>query len=208
MSKASARVAILLGMVTAASSIVLTVSLRRFTDSSVPFWDGLTAALSLTTQYMLSRKQLENWSVWMTADLIYIGFYCYKSLYLTGALFYRCTLSAVLRHVHWRVFGLVQVSGVASRACSARGDGAVIRGLVIGKFHPPHRSHKFLIETALAQVDCLEVPICVRPEQTISGELRLRSGCRKSIPPLLCGLSMIQAKTTIPSSGRNIPFRF
>ena len=48
------------------------------------------------------------------------------------------------------------------------------RGLVIGKFYPPHRGHKFLIDTALAVVDHLDVLICVRPEQTISGELRVQ----------------------------------
>ena len=48
------------------------------------------------------------------------------------------------------------------------------RGLVIGKFYPPHRGHRFLIDTALAQVDHLDVLICVRPEQTIPGELRAR----------------------------------
>lgn len=42
----------------------------------------MTTALSLTAQYMLSRKLLENWWVWLTADVIYIGLYCYKSLYL------------------------------------------------------------------------------------------------------------------------------
>lgn len=46
------------------------------------------------------------------------------------------------------------------------------RGLVVGKFYPPHRGHKFLIETALAQVDHLDVLVCARPEQTISRELR------------------------------------
>jgi len=50
----------------------------------------------------------------------------------------------------------------------------VTRGLVIGKFYPPHRGHKFLIDTALAQVDHLDVLICVRPEQTISGDLRVQ----------------------------------
>jgi HTH-type transcriptional repressor of NAD biosynthesis genes len=45
-------------------------------------------------------------------------------------------------------------------------------GLIIGKFYPPHGGHQFLIETALAQVDLLNVVICERPDQTISGELR------------------------------------
>jgi HTH-type transcriptional repressor of NAD biosynthesis genes len=46
------------------------------------------------------------------------------------------------------------------------------RGLVIGKFLPPHRGHKFLIETALRAVDHLDVLICVLTDQTISGDLR------------------------------------
>jgi NadR type nicotinamide-nucleotide adenylyltransferase len=45
-------------------------------------------------------------------------------------------------------------------------------GLVIGKFYPPHRGHKFLIETALRAVDHLDVLVCVRSDQTISGDLR------------------------------------
>ena len=47
-------------------------------------------------------------------------------------------------------------------------------GLVIGKFYPPHRGHKFLIETALKDVDRLDVLICVRADQTIPGDLRER----------------------------------
>jgi NadR type nicotinamide-nucleotide adenylyltransferase len=48
----------------------------------------------------------------------------------------------------------------------------MIRGLVIGKFYPPHRGHKFLIETAMRSVDHLDVLICVLASQTISGDLR------------------------------------
>lgn len=58
------------------------------------------------------------------------------------------------------------------------------RGLVIGKFYPPHRGHKFLIETALAQVDHLDVLICVRAEQTIPGELRAQ--WLREIHPAAC----------------------
>lgn len=46
------------------------------------------------------------------------------------------------------------------------------RGLVIGRFYPPHRGHKFLIETALAQVHHLDVLVCTRPDLTIPGQLR------------------------------------
>lgn len=46
------------------------------------------------------------------------------------------------------------------------------RGLVIGKFYPPHRGHHFLIETAAEQIDQLDVLVCWKEEQTIPGELR------------------------------------
>jgi len=86
-SRTSAQTAMLLAGLTSAGTPVLVICLRRFTDSAAPIGDGVTTALSLTAQYMLSRKLLENWWVWMTADVIYIGLYCYKSLYLTGAVY-------------------------------------------------------------------------------------------------------------------------
>jgi HTH-type transcriptional repressor of NAD biosynthesis genes len=47
-------------------------------------------------------------------------------------------------------------------------------GFVVGKFYPPHRGHKHLIETARRQVDRLVVLLPHHPSQKISGELRKR----------------------------------
>jgi nicotinamide mononucleotide transporter len=101
-SGTGARNAILLAAATAAATVLLALALRRFTDSVVPFWDGFTTALSLTAQYMLSRKLLENWWVWMTADVIYIALYCYKSLYLTGALYLLFFGMSIAGYAGWK----------------------------------------------------------------------------------------------------------
>ncbi|MCA9205394.1 MAG: AAA family ATPase, partial [Planctomycetales bacterium] len=45
-------------------------------------------------------------------------------------------------------------------------------GFIVGKFYPPHRGHKYLIDTARRQVDRLIVMIAHHPSQTIPGELR------------------------------------
>ena len=45
-------------------------------------------------------------------------------------------------------------------------------GLVVGKFYPPHRGHKYLIDTARRQVDRLVVYLPHHPTQVIPGELR------------------------------------
>ncbi|HEV2691848.1 MAG TPA: AAA family ATPase, partial [Verrucomicrobiae bacterium] len=47
-------------------------------------------------------------------------------------------------------------------------------GLVIGKFYPPHRGHKLLIDTALEHSKRTVVIVCGKPADSISGELRGR----------------------------------
>jgi len=49
-----------------------------------------------------------------------------------------------------------------------------MRGLVIGKFYPPHRGHKHLIDTARAAVDELTVIVCDLRGQTPCADLRAR----------------------------------
>lgn len=46
------------------------------------------------------------------------------------------------------------------------------RGVVIGKFYPPHRGHRLLIETAASQTRHLTVIVCARESDSIPGELR------------------------------------
>ncbi|MFA5933447.1 MAG: AAA family ATPase [Microgenomates group bacterium] len=50
----------------------------------------------------------------------------------------------------------------------------MIKGLVIGKFYPPHLGHKYLIDTASSQVDHLTVIVCGKKAQTISPKLRAK----------------------------------
>jgi len=45
-------------------------------------------------------------------------------------------------------------------------------GVVVGKFLPPHRGHRFLIETALSRCDKLVVIVCGKPLDPIPPELR------------------------------------
>jgi len=46
------------------------------------------------------------------------------------------------------------------------------KGIVIGKFYPPHKGHKYLIETACSHVDKLTVIVCDNRTQKISAQLR------------------------------------
>ena len=76
--------------------------LRKYTDSTVPFGDALTTSLSIIATWMLARKKLENWIIWIVADLISIGLYMYQALYFTVFLFLIYTLMAVIGYYEWQ----------------------------------------------------------------------------------------------------------
>jgi len=82
---------------------VLTLLLDRYTDSDVALWDGLVTALSLLGQYLLAKKKIENWWVWLIVNCITVGLMAFKSLWLTAGLY---VIFAILSYVGvkaWRV---------------------------------------------------------------------------------------------------------
>ncbi len=66
---------------------VLTYVLENFTDSQTAIADAATTAGSLVAQFMLNKRWIESWFVWITVDIAYIGLYIHKELFITGALY-------------------------------------------------------------------------------------------------------------------------
>ncbi|MFF8954610.1 nicotinamide riboside transporter PnuC [Streptomyces sp. NPDC014894] len=79
----------------------VTLLLDRATDSTVPFWDALTCALSLMATYGQCRKRLESWWLWIAADVIYIPLYAHKELYLTSLLYTGFLVLCVIGLRNW-----------------------------------------------------------------------------------------------------------
>lgn len=85
-----------------ALAIAFALGLARWSDSDVPWADGLTTALSLGAQWLMSRRMLENWWVWIVADLIYVPLYLYKGLHVTAGLYAVFLLLCISGLVEWR----------------------------------------------------------------------------------------------------------
>lgn len=76
--------------------------LTNFTDSSVPKADSLVGALSIVGTWLLARKYIENWLIWIVADGLCVGLYVYKGLYPTVILFVIYTTMSVDGYLQWR----------------------------------------------------------------------------------------------------------
>lgn len=76
--------------------------LTRYTDSTVPVTDSIVGALSVVGTWMLAKKFIENWLVWIVADVICVGLYIYKDLYPTSVLNVIYTIMAGVGYWQWK----------------------------------------------------------------------------------------------------------
>jgi nicotinamide mononucleotide transporter len=75
--------------------------LDRFTDSDVPYWDAMATAGSVAGQWLLGRQYVENWPVWVMVNVVSVGLFAFKGLWLTVVLY---ALFALLALVGWRAW--------------------------------------------------------------------------------------------------------
>ncbi len=76
--------------------------LIRFTDSQVPIGDSFITALSIVGTWMLAKKLLENWLVWIVANGLSIALFLYKGLYPTVMLSIVYTVMSVIGYWDWK----------------------------------------------------------------------------------------------------------
>jgi len=96
------KTAIILSSVFLTVFLILWYVLVRFTDSPVPLGDAFTTAVSIIATWMLARKIIEHWVLWLIADVVSIGLYIYKGLFPTVILFVFYTVMAVIGYREWR----------------------------------------------------------------------------------------------------------
>ena len=82
--------------------VLIEFVLQHYTDSPVPMGDALTTALSLVATWMLARKYLEHWLIWIFVDFFSALLYAIKGLWPTVILFLVYTIMAFVGYLKWR----------------------------------------------------------------------------------------------------------
>jgi nicotinamide mononucleotide transporter len=74
----------------------------RQTDAALPWLDALLTTTSLVAQWMMTRKILENWILWIAVDVVYVPMFISQHLYATAMLYSAFLVLAVMGFVEWR----------------------------------------------------------------------------------------------------------
>lgn len=76
--------------------------LLRFTNTDVPWLDGFATGLSLVGQFLLGRKFIENWAVWLAVNGVSVGLFAHKGLWLSMGLYAVFAALSVAGYLAWR----------------------------------------------------------------------------------------------------------
>lgn len=83
-------------------STILGSALDKFTDTDVPYADGFCTATSFIAQFLMTRKVLQNWLIWIFVDICYIPLYFHKGLLLTAILYFGFAIIAWNGYRDWQ----------------------------------------------------------------------------------------------------------
>ena len=89
-------------LLTASLGLIFGLSLHFFTQASLPLLDAQLAAFSLLATYWTSRKYVATWLMWIVLDIIYVGMFIYKELFLTAVLYAGFVILAVWGFKQWQ----------------------------------------------------------------------------------------------------------
>lgn len=95
------------------SSLIFTVTLLfialvyhffdKFTDLTA-YVDAFTTALFFVGMWLMAKRKIENWIVWIIADITSVPLYFYKGLTVSSLQFIVFTIIAILGYKEWKIF--------------------------------------------------------------------------------------------------------
>jgi nicotinamide mononucleotide transporter len=75
---------------------------HTFTDAALPYVDSTASGMSVVAQLLMMRKKLEHWYLWIAVDVLSVGIYIYKDIYLTAGLYVVFLLLSIKGLLAWR----------------------------------------------------------------------------------------------------------
>lgn len=75
--------------------------LKNYTNASTPYVDAFAATTSLVANWLMARKKIENWMLWIFVDVIYITLFWYKHLFLSSGIYVVFLILSIKGFIDW-----------------------------------------------------------------------------------------------------------
>lgn len=93
---------LLTGLGSIAAILLIGWMFDTYTNASIPYVDSLASGMSVVAQVLLMRKKLENWYLWIAVDVLSVGIYIYKEVYLTAGLYFIFLALSIRGVMDWK----------------------------------------------------------------------------------------------------------
>lgn len=89
-------------LVIAVGTLTLGTLMQRWFGASLSYFDAFTTVGSFVAQFLLARKVMQNWTLWIIVDIVAINIYIYKGIYIIAALFAVYLVLCIKGYFDWR----------------------------------------------------------------------------------------------------------
>jgi len=86
----------------AVGSLALGAAMAHWTDAAQPWLDAALTGFSLVAQWWMAQKRVQCWPLWLVLDVIFVGLFIYKGMYLTAGLYGLFAVIAIQGWREWR----------------------------------------------------------------------------------------------------------
>jgi nicotinamide mononucleotide transporter len=93
----------LLSIVVVVFTLILYYVLKEFTITRIPVSESFSTALSVVGMYLMAKKYLQHWNIWMIVNPITALGSLYLGLYFSAALFAIYFVISIMGLVRWRI---------------------------------------------------------------------------------------------------------
>jgi nicotinamide mononucleotide transporter len=83
-------------------SVVVGAALARWTNAAAPYADATLSTTSLVANWLLARKILENWWLWIAVNVGYVILFWRKHLQLSAGLYAVLLVLAIAGLIEWQ----------------------------------------------------------------------------------------------------------
>lgn len=80
----------------------LTAILKYFTDSTIPFIDAIITTFSIFASFLMTKKYIEHWFLWVVSDIISIVTFAHQQMFATMIMYLFFLSSAFIGFFQWK----------------------------------------------------------------------------------------------------------